>query len=154
MGGMLCLFFPRNVHVFLRGRKCRRGGCGCLASMAAALGMWSSPRCLFPAPPPPLLTRSFSLLQAAKRSKTDGCSPRSPPLSPELVERIRKNKEVALQKLAARTASYIPAELGQSWRVSLAKEFSKPYFAQVGEKPGLLRRDQVPPIPIFLALRS
>ncbi|XP_015686416.1 uracil-DNA glycosylase-like [Protobothrops mucrosquamatus] len=99
--------------------------------MAAALGMWSSPRCLFPAPPPPLLTRSFSLLQAAKRSKTDGCSPRSPPLSPELVERIRKNKEVALQKLAARTASYIPAELGQSWRVSLAKEFSKPYFAQL-----------------------
>ncbi|XP_039218712.1 uracil-DNA glycosylase isoform X1 [Crotalus tigris] len=101
--------------------------------MAAASGMWWSPRCLFPAspPPPPLLTRSFSLLQAAKRSKIDGCSPRSPPLSPELVERIRKNKEAALQRLAARTARYIPAELGQSWKVSLAKEFSKPYFAQL-----------------------
>ncbi|XP_070806970.1 uracil-DNA glycosylase [Pituophis catenifer annectens] len=69
--------------------------------------------------------------EAAKRSKINGCSTRSPPLSPEQVERIRKNKEAALQKLAARTASNIPAELGQSWRVSLAGEFAKPYFTQL-----------------------
>ncbi|XP_013918577.1 PREDICTED: uracil-DNA glycosylase [Thamnophis sirtalis] len=101
--------------------------------MAAALGVWFSPRCRFPASlsHPPLMTRFFSLLQAAKRSKINGCSLPSPPLSPELVERIRKNKEAALQKLAARTASSIPAELGQSWRVSLAGEFAKPYFAQL-----------------------
>ncbi|KAK9391790.1 uracil-DNA glycosylase [Crotalus adamanteus] len=74
---------------------------------------------------------SAAATEAAKRSKIDGCSPRPPPLSPELVERIRKNKEAALQRLAARTARYIPAELGQSWKVSLAKEFSKPYFAQL-----------------------
>uniref|UniRef100_A0A8C6YCQ6 Uracil-DNA glycosylase n=1 Tax=Naja naja TaxID=35670 RepID=A0A8C6YCQ6_NAJNA len=69
--------------------------------------------------------------EPAKRSKINGCSAGSLPLSPEQVERIRKNKEAALQKLAARTASYIPAELGQSWRASLAGEFSKPYFPQL-----------------------
>ncbi|XP_063171741.1 uracil-DNA glycosylase isoform X1 [Candoia aspera] len=99
--------------------------------MAAALGICSSPRCLFPASVSPPLTRFFSLFQAAKRPKNGSCSPRSPPLSPQQVERIRKNKEAALQRLATRTARYIPAELGQSWRVSLAGEFSKPYFAQL-----------------------
>ncbi|XP_070619441.1 uracil-DNA glycosylase [Erythrolamprus reginae] len=69
--------------------------------------------------------------EAAKRSRTNGSSLPSPPLSPEQLELIRKKKEAALQKLAARTASYIPAELGQSWRVSLAGEFTKPYFAQL-----------------------
>ncbi|XP_026575165.1 uracil-DNA glycosylase [Pseudonaja textilis] len=97
----------------------------------AALGIWFSPRCRFPASLPPFPTRFFSLLQPAKKSKINGCSAGSPPLSPEQVERIRKNKEAALQKLAARTASYIPAEMGQSWRASLAGEFSKPYFAQL-----------------------
>lgn len=77
---------------------------------------------------------------------------RSPPLSPEQVERIRKNKEAALQKLAARTASYIPAELGQSWKGSLAGEFSKPYFTQVGRKPGLLLKDQGSPPFLLLGL--
>ncbi|KAL8180020.1 UNVERIFIED_CONTAM: hypothetical protein K2H54_003635 [Gekko kuhli] len=66
-----------------------------------------------------------------KRSKADASSPRSPPLSPEQLERIRRNKEAALQKLAARTKSLVPAEIGSSWRVSLTGEFSKPYFSQL-----------------------
>lgn len=122
--------------------------------MAPDLGIWFYPRGRFPASL--RLTRFFSFLQAAKRSKINGCSMPSTPLSPEQLERIRKNKEAALQKLAARNASYIPAELGQSWRVSLAAEFSKPYFTQVGRKPGLLLKDQgfllVCPSPPFLLL--
>ncbi|XP_015268730.1 PREDICTED: uracil-DNA glycosylase isoform X1 [Gekko japonicus] len=66
-----------------------------------------------------------------KRSKADVSSPRSPPLSPEQLERIRRNKEAALQRLAARTNSFVPAEIGRSWRVSLTGEFSKPYFSQL-----------------------
>ncbi|KAJ6656660.1 hypothetical protein lerEdw1_003547 [Lerista edwardsae] len=66
-----------------------------------------------------------------KRPKTDASTPRSPPLSLEQLERIRKNKEAALQRLAARTSSLVPAEIGRGWRVALAAEFNKPYFAQL-----------------------
>ncbi|XP_053136085.1 uracil-DNA glycosylase-like [Hemicordylus capensis] len=65
-----------------------------------------------------------------KRPKT-GAS--SPPLTPEQLERICRNKEAALQRLAARSSSssLVPAEIGQSWRAALAGECSKPYFAQL-----------------------
>ncbi|XP_053558100.1 uracil-DNA glycosylase [Bombina bombina] len=52
----------------------------------------------------------------------------SPPLSPEQVERIQKNKAAALQKLAAR---YVPEGFGESWRQELNTEFSKPYFIKL-----------------------
>ncbi|XP_043924454.1 uracil-DNA glycosylase isoform X2 [Protopterus annectens] len=52
----------------------------------------------------------------------------SPPLSPDQMERIRKNKEAALQRLASRN---IPEGLGDSWRKELMGEFSKPYFIQL-----------------------
>ncbi|XP_054852520.1 uracil-DNA glycosylase isoform X1 [Eublepharis macularius] len=85
-------------------------------------------------PPPPLFHGCFlRFFQACspKRSKADASSPRSPPLSPEQLERIRRNKEAALQRLAARTNSLVPAEIGRGWRVSLTGEFSKPYFSQL-----------------------
>uniref|UniRef100_A0A8C0G1I9 Uracil-DNA glycosylase n=1 Tax=Chelonoidis abingdonii TaxID=106734 RepID=A0A8C0G1I9_CHEAB len=55
-------------------------------------------------------------------------SPRSPPLSPEQQERIRRNKEAALQRLASRS---VPAGFGEGWRRQLAGEFTKPYFSQL-----------------------
>ncbi|XP_033026103.1 uracil-DNA glycosylase isoform X2 [Lacerta agilis] len=66
-----------------------------------------------------------------KRSKADAPSPQSPPLSPEQLERIRRNKEAALQRLASRISSLAPPEIAQDWRVALAGEFAKPYFAQL-----------------------
>lgn len=57
-------------------------------------------------------------------------SPCSPPLSPEQLERIRRNKEAALQRLASRS---VPAGFGEGWRRPLAGEFTKPYFSQVSE---------------------
>ncbi|EMP37160.1 Uracil-DNA glycosylase [Chelonia mydas] len=55
-------------------------------------------------------------------------SPCSPPLSPEQLERIRRNKEAALQRLASRS---VPAGFGEGWRRPLAGEFTKPYFSQL-----------------------
>uniref|UniRef100_A0A8D0GYS3 Uracil-DNA glycosylase n=1 Tax=Sphenodon punctatus TaxID=8508 RepID=A0A8D0GYS3_SPHPU len=54
---------------------------------------------------------------------------RPPPLSPEQLERIRRNKEAALQRLAARS---VPAPgIGAGWLGPLAAEFTKPYFTQL-----------------------
>ncbi|XP_053106732.1 uracil-DNA glycosylase-like isoform X2 [Hemicordylus capensis] len=75
--------------------------------------------------------RNLEAAASPKKLKTDAQSPRSPPLSPEQLERIRRNKEAALERLAARTRSLIPAEIGRSWRIALSGEFSKPYFAQL-----------------------
>ncbi|XP_053136061.1 uracil-DNA glycosylase [Hemicordylus capensis] len=64
-----------------------------------------------------------------KRPKT---SPRPASLGPEQLERIHRRKEAALQRLAARTSSLVvPAKLGRGWRVALAGECAKPYFAQL-----------------------
>ncbi|XP_066466086.1 uracil-DNA glycosylase [Tiliqua scincoides] len=96
-----------------------------MAAVAAAL----RPLCR----PLALLTPLLSAFQAAspKRPKTDASAPRPPPLSPEQLDRIRRNKEAALQRLATRTSSLVPAEVGRGWRAALAGEFSKPYFAQL-----------------------
>ncbi|KAF1553073.1 Uracil-DNA glycosylase, partial [Eudyptula albosignata] len=66
---------------------------------------------------------------AAKRAKAAGDEAgKASPLSPEQLERIRKNKEAALQRLAERN---VPPGFGESWRRHLAGEFSKPYFVEV-----------------------
>uniref|UniRef100_A0A8B9MSH2 Uracil-DNA glycosylase n=1 Tax=Accipiter nisus TaxID=211598 RepID=A0A8B9MSH2_9AVES len=66
---------------------------------------------------------------AAKKAKAAGDEAgQASPLSPEQVERIRKNKEAALHRLAERN---VPAGFGESWRRQLAGEFSKPYFVEL-----------------------
>ncbi|KAF1599229.1 Uracil-DNA glycosylase, partial [Eudyptes chrysolophus] len=66
---------------------------------------------------------------AAKRAKAAGDEAgKASPLSPEQLERIRKNKEAALQRLAERN---VPPGFGESWRRQLAGEFSKPYFVEL-----------------------
>lgn len=77
-----------------------------------------------------LSARHFQV-SAAKKAKAAGDEAgQASPLSPEQVERIRKNKEAALQRLAERN---VPAGFGESWRRQLAGEFSKPYFVEVSE---------------------
>lgn len=82
--------------------------------------------------PRPLCSRLFarhSQVSAAKRAKAAGDEAgKASPLSPEQLERIRKNKEAALQRLAERN---VPPGFGESWRRQLAGEFSKPYFVEV-----------------------
>ncbi|XP_053325056.1 uracil-DNA glycosylase isoform X3 [Spea bombifrons] len=58
----------------------------------------------------------------------DGPKIVSPPLSPEQLDRIKKNKEAALQKLAARL---VPEGVGESWKQELLAEFTKPYFVKL-----------------------
>lgn len=75
-------------------------------------------------------------VSAAKKAKAAGDEAgKASPLSAEQQERIRKNKEAALQRLAERN---VPPGFGESWRRQLAGEFSKPYFMEVSE-PGPLR---------------
>ncbi|KAM4053105.1 uracil-DNA glycosylase isoform 2-T2 [Anomaloglossus baeobatrachus] len=52
----------------------------------------------------------------------------SPPLSPEQLDRIQRNKSAALQRLAAR---HVPEGFGDSWRQELLAEFTKPYFTKI-----------------------
>uniref|UniRef100_A0A8B9T4S1 Uracil-DNA glycosylase n=1 Tax=Anas platyrhynchos TaxID=8839 RepID=A0A8B9T4S1_ANAPL len=66
---------------------------------------------------------------ATKKAKAEGSEAgAASPLSPEQLERIRRNKEAALQRLADRN---VPPGFGESWRRQLAKEFSKPYFMEL-----------------------
>ncbi|KFQ90526.1 Uracil-DNA glycosylase, partial [Nipponia nippon] len=82
----------------------------------------------------PLCSRLFARrfqVSAAKKAKataTGDEAGKASPLSPEQLERIRKNKEAALQRLAERN---VPPGFGESWRRQLAGEFSKPYFMEV-----------------------
>lgn len=96
-----------------------------------------------------LFARYFQAGAAAKKAKAEGSEAgAASPLSPEQLERIRRNKEAALQRLADRN---VPPGFGESWRRQLAKEFSKPYFIEVsvgpvpGSYPGSL-----PPVPADL----
>ncbi|XP_035513527.1 uracil DNA glycosylase a isoform X1 [Morone saxatilis] len=54
--------------------------------------------------------------------------PGSPPLSPDQLERIARNKRAALERLAA---AQTPPGFGESWRNGLSAEFGKPYFKQL-----------------------
>eukprot|EP00063_Salmo_salar_P041810 XP_014016645.1 PREDICTED: uracil-DNA glycosylase isoform X1 [Salmo salar] len=63
-----------------------------------------------------------------KKLKLSGNGKTESPTSsvcPELLARIAKNKQAALEKLCA---SNTPDEFGESWRKSLGSEFGKPYF--------------------------
>lgn len=52
------------------------------------------------------------------------------PLSAAQLDRIARNKKVALEKL---TSAQTPPGFGESWRGKLSTEFGKPYFKQVGQ---------------------
>ncbi|XP_069475534.1 uracil-DNA glycosylase isoform X2 [Ambystoma mexicanum] len=52
----------------------------------------------------------------------------SPPLSPDQLGRIQRNKQAALQKLATRS---VPEGFGETWKEALSGEFVKPYFAKL-----------------------
>ncbi|XP_038671154.1 uracil-DNA glycosylase-like [Scyliorhinus canicula] len=52
----------------------------------------------------------------------------SSPLSPEQVSRMERNRQAALQRLAARN---VPPGFGESWKKELMMEFSKPYFSKL-----------------------
>lgn len=84
--------------------------------------------------PGPLRSRLFPRCfqaSAAKKAKAAGDEAgEGSPLSPEQLERIRRNKEAALQRLAERN---VPPGFGESWRRQLGQEFNKPYFMEVGE---------------------
>lgn len=76
-------------------------------------------------------TLHFAQYTKVKKLKLSGNgtteSPPSP-VCPELLARIAKNKQAALEKLSA---SNTPDEFGESWRKSLVSEFGKPYFINV-----------------------
>ncbi|XP_035245762.1 uracil-DNA glycosylase isoform X1 [Anguilla anguilla] len=63
-----------------------------------------------------------------RRKPGSGQPPASPPLSPEQLDRIERNRKVALQRLAARN---VPPGFGESWRTALDEEFGKPYFTKL-----------------------
>ncbi|KAI1882410.1 hypothetical protein AGOR_G00250400 [Albula goreensis] len=62
-----------------------------------------------------------------KKPMDDECHGSSP-LSPEQLDRIERNRTVALRRLAARN---IPHGIGESWQKALGEEFAKPYFAKL-----------------------
>ncbi|XP_042344107.1 uracil DNA glycosylase a isoform X2 [Plectropomus leopardus] len=63
-----------------------------------------------------------------KASSVDPSSPSPAPLSPELLDRIARNKRAALERLAS---AQTPPGFGESWRRGLSTEFGKPYFKQL-----------------------
>ncbi|XP_029475193.1 uracil-DNA glycosylase isoform X2 [Rhinatrema bivittatum] len=70
-------------------------------------------------------------LRSADRDEGNVASPpqiASPPLSSEQLQRIQKNKQAALQKLAARS---VPQGFGDGWKEELSTEFNKPYFRKL-----------------------
>ncbi|XP_030075104.1 uracil-DNA glycosylase [Microcaecilia unicolor] len=76
-------------------------------------------------------TPSKKIRPADKDGKDAAAAPPqvgSPPLSPEQLQRVQRNKEAALQRLAARSA---PPGFGDSWKQELSLEFVKPYFRKL-----------------------
>ncbi|NXD12625.1 UNG glycosylase, partial [Nothocercus nigrocapillus] len=65
---------------------------------------------------------------AKKAKAAEGEAGPASPLSAQQLERIRRNKEAALQRLAERN---VPPGFGESWRRQLGGEFSKPYFMEL-----------------------
>lgn len=116
---------------------------------AERLGLGMAPGLLGPRLGPlcsRLFARYFQAGAATKKAKAEGSEAgAASPLSPEQLERIRRNKEAALQRLADRN---VPPGFGESWRRQLAKEFSKPYFMEVsvGPVPGSCP-GSLPPVP-------
>lgn len=52
----------------------------------------------------------------------------TPPLTPEQLDRMARNKRAAQERL---TSAQAPPGFGESWRNGLSAEFGKPYFKQV-----------------------
>ncbi|MGH0146447.1 UNVERIFIED_CONTAM: hypothetical protein FKN15_008279 [Acipenser sinensis] len=91
-----------------------RVGAGRLDTLAIFL-----PRCL----------ADYVKVTPVKRLKLEeNEAPLSPPLSPEQLDRIERNKRAALERLAARN---VPEGFGVSWRKALSAEFGKPYFIRL-----------------------
>ncbi|KAM8865288.1 uracil-DNA glycosylase isoform 3-T3 [Synchiropus picturatus] len=63
-----------------------------------------------------------------KRRASEPSGSREAPLSPEEVDRMTRNKKLALEKL---TSGRTPPGFGESWRQALSPEFAKPYFKQL-----------------------
>ncbi|KAM9371537.1 uracil-DNA glycosylase isoform 1-T1 [Phaethornis superciliosus] len=76
----------------------------------------------------PSFVRHFQLSAAKKAKAAGGEAGAASPLSSEQLERMRQNKEAALQRLAERN---VPRGVGESWGRQLAGEFSKPYFIKL-----------------------
>uniref|UniRef100_A0A8V5GS54 Uracil-DNA glycosylase n=2 Tax=Melopsittacus undulatus TaxID=13146 RepID=A0A8V5GS54_MELUD len=114
----------------------RRSATGTGTSTGAAMIGQRTLHCFFSAAPAKRRSRSpepggDAEVSAAKKAKVAGDgSGGSFLLSPEQLERIRRNKEAARQRLAERN---VPPGFGESWRRQLAAEFSKPYFVQLME---------------------
>ncbi|XP_069070864.1 uracil-DNA glycosylase isoform X1 [Pleurodeles waltl] len=98
-------------------------------------------RCRLPSPItdcPPLLSCRFCVgdsqttpvkrFRSAGREDDEVLAVVSPPLSPEQLDRIQRNKQAALQKLASRS---IPEGFGKTWSEALSGEFVKPYFTKL-----------------------
>lgn len=84
-------------------------------------------------------------VSAVKKAKAAGDETgKASLLSPEQLERIRKNKEAARQRLAERN---VPPGFGESWRRQLAGEFSKPYFVEVSEAGSSRAAGLLPAVP-------
>ncbi|XP_028680765.1 uracil DNA glycosylase a [Erpetoichthys calabaricus] len=69
------------------------------------------------------------ILTPVKRRKVEeNGTPISPPLSPEQLQRMEKNKRAALEKLASRG---VPEGFGNGWKEELQPEFNKSYFTKL-----------------------
>ncbi|XP_049907904.1 uracil DNA glycosylase a isoform X1 [Epinephelus moara] len=71
------------------------------------------------------------IVQKKQKSSAVGPEPSSPPpapLSPEQLDRIARNKQAAIQKLAS---AQTPPGFGEGWRKELSAEFGKPYFKRL-----------------------
>ncbi|KAK1160115.1 uracil-DNA glycosylase-like isoform X1 [Acipenser oxyrinchus oxyrinchus] len=77
---------------------------------------------------PRCLTDYAKVTPVKKLKPEENEAPLSPPLSPEQLDRIERNKRAALERLAARN---VPEGFGVSWRKALSAEFGKPYFIRL-----------------------
>nr|XP_033476382.1 uracil-DNA glycosylase-like isoform X1 [Epinephelus lanceolatus] len=71
------------------------------------------------------------IVQKKQKSSAVNPEPSRPspaPLSPEQLDRIARNKQAAIQKLAS---AQTPPGFGEGWRKELSAEFGKPYFKRL-----------------------
>lgn len=124
-GDAPAVVLPRNTRVRCGRPRGAVRGRGMAAARLPLLGL----RLGVPRPPCSRLFARHFQVSAAKKAKAAGDETgKASPLSPEQLERIRRNKEAARQRLAERN---VPPGFGESWRRQLAGEFSKPYFVEV-----------------------
>uniref|UniRef100_H3AX22 Uracil-DNA glycosylase n=1 Tax=Latimeria chalumnae TaxID=7897 RepID=H3AX22_LATCH len=78
--------------------------------------------------PKTLGEKQFTPVKKAKCGEEERSTRVSPPLSPEQLERIERNKKAALLRLASRN---VPEGIGENWKKELMGEFSKSYFTKL-----------------------